>query len=316
MPNQFKLKQKKMFELYEQQKYPEVNAIVAEMMKEFPGKRGLLYNVAYCVQSATGNSERALELMEEAADKGYWSDPDQLITDNDLKPLWNEPRFKSVAERFRLLAKEYSKSNPARLEVLKPDGFNPGDRHAVPLIIALHGNTQSIEDSRNDWGFMAKKGWLVALPQSSQASMEGAFVWNNFETAIPEIKEHFKELTKNYDIDSERIIIAGFSMGGALAASICFNQVIPCNKFILMGPYIQNASVFAESLEVLGRKDGHGYILVGENDTGCLQGSKDLAALCKEHRVECELDVIPGIGHEFPDNFQTLVSNALARFDR
>ncbi len=313
MSDGFSKKLNELFSLYEKKKYQEAHNLALSLMSEYHRKMGLLYNVAYCTQGVMGNTERAIELMSEAADKGYWSDPEQLLKDDDLKAVREDNRFLTVLERFRVLAVQYAKDHGAKLEILKPESAKPETTESFPLIIALHGNTQTIEDSRKNWSFMTKKGWIVALPQSSQASMEGSYVWNNFEIATPELKSFFEEITGNYNIDKNRVVIAGFSMGGALAADICLKNEISCNKFILMGPYIQDVSVYADEISELGRRKGQGYIVVGENDAECIQGSKELAALCKAHGVECIIDVIPGIGHEFPDDFSDLVSKAMEK---
>lgn len=311
MSDGFNKKLKELFSLYEKKKYLETCNLALSLMGEYNRKMGLLYNVAYCTQSLMGNTDRAIELLTEAADHGYWSDPDQLLKDDDLKSVREDARFQTVVERFRTLSVQYAKDHGARMEILEPEDYKPGNTGSVPLIIALHGNTQSADDSREDWSFMTRKGWIVALPQSSQASMEGSYVWNNFEIATPELKSFFKEILSRYNIDSNRIVIAGFSMGGALAADICLKNEIPGGKFILMGPYIADVSVYTGLVDELGKRNGQGYIVVGENDADCIQGSKELAVICKEHHVECIIDIVPGIGHEFPDHFPDLVSKAM-----
>ena len=306
---------KEIYGLYEGKNFQAAYDMAVSLLNETDRKKAILYNVAYCAQSAMGNSERALDLMEEAAEKGHWTNPDQLVEDPDLAPLRENSRFQEITKRFDEASREYSQSLVAKLEVLEPEGFNADRVGEVPVIIALHGNTQSIEDSRENWKFMAKKGWLVALPQSSQAMMEGAFIWNNFQEAIPELKSFYKQLKEKYNIDSKRVVIAGFSMGGALAADLCIRDQIPGGKFILMGPYIRDVSIYADILKDLAKRNGQGYVVVGEKDEECLPASRELVSMCNEHGVKCLLDVIPRIGHEFPEKFPDLVSKAMDKLD-
>lgn len=308
---EFRNKEKKIIELYSQKKFKDAYSIIEEMIKKYPAKAGVLYNYAYSVKNLTGDTDGALALMEEAAEKGYWADPKQLVEDPDLQNLRHNPRFKEILNRYSNLAAEGRKNQKPILKILEPSNDAANSSEPLPLVIALHGNNQSAEDAIEDWKFMTEKGWIVALPQSSQVSMPDAYVWNDFSMAIPEIKAHYDAIRKKYKIDEDRLIIAGFSMGGALSAKLCFEQIIPCRRFILMGPYLKNPSELESAVRSFSNRKGKGYILVGENDSECIGGAKELFDMLRDNGTECVIDIIPGLAHEYPDNFQEMVGRNL-----
>jgi len=308
---EFQEKEKQILNLYSQKRYGEALATANELLRNNPGKEGILYYYAYCIQNLMGDREEALALMEEAVQNGYWADPKQLQEEPDLQSLRGDARFKAVVKKNSDLAEECRIKSKPVLKILEPSDYNPGSSQPLPLIIALHGNNQSAEDAIEEWKFMADKGWLVATPQSSQEVLSGAYVWNDFMISIPEIKAHLEYIHEKYSIDDEKSIIAGFSMGGALAAKLCLGQIIPFKKFILMGPYLDNPSELETPVQTFSSEKGRGYLIVGENDSECLEGTKQLYRMLEGNGIGCRIDIIPGIAHEYPENFQQLVERNL-----
>ncbi len=302
MSTEFGRKEKVLFSLYGSKEYEEAFSMAERLIKEYPSKGSILYNYAYSIKSLMGDADGALRLMEEAVEKGYWSDPKRLEADSDLKSLQGDTRFTHVLELNAKLAEEGRKKASPVLKIIEPEAGGKAEK-PLPLLIALHGNTQSAEDAAEEWKFMAEKGWLVGVPQSSQELIAGGYVWNDFIKAIPEVKSHLEQIEKNHNIDKGKIVVAGFSMGGALAAKMCIEQLIPCRKFILVGPYIKEPSGFAPAIRAFAPGGGRGYVLVGENDSECLDGARNLYELLKSNGVDCRLNVLKNLAHEYPDDF-------------
>jgi poly(hydroxyalkanoate) depolymerase family esterase len=138
-----------------------------------------------------------------------------------------QPQAESVPEGARFLSLSFTNAagtRPYRLYV--PSGYRVG--HAVPLIVMLHGCTQSTEDfaagTRMNEAAEAAT-CLVAYPaQISRANAQKC--WNWFATADQQrdagepsiIAGITREIIAGYAVDARRIYVAGLSAGGAAAA--------------------------------------------------------------------------------------------------
>lgn len=311
MSTEFHRREKVLIDLYNRKEYGEAFSMVEQLIREFPSKAGILYNYAYCIRNLMGDSDGALKLMEMAIQKGFWSDPSQLEADNDLKNLHDDPRFRKMLGLNASLAEESRKNSSPKLKIIEPASKTGKSDDPLPLIIALHGNMQSVEDAAEEWKFMAEKGWIVALPQSSQEGISGGYIWTDFSVAIPELKRHYGQIAENHKIDTERLVVAGFSMGGALAAQVCLDQHIPCRKFILVGPYIKAPADLEEPIKKFAKGGGRGYVLVGEKDTECIDGAKKLTVLLKANGVACGIHILENLAHEYPDGFESYAEEML-----
>jgi poly(hydroxyalkanoate) depolymerase family esterase len=110
-------------------------------------------------------------------------------------------------------------------ELYVPSSYKPGT--AMPLVVALHGCTQTADSYRQLSGWDAEgesKGFIVLFPQQS-SSRNSEECWNWFEQADMErgsgepliITGMVTAAEKKYSVDSQRVYVAGFSAGAAMA---------------------------------------------------------------------------------------------------
>lgn len=106
-----------------------------------------------------------------------------------------------------------------------PDGYSPGTD--APLVMMLHGCTQSGDGFATSTGMNAladQEGFLVAYPQQP-SSANSSQCWNWFETSHQSrgfgepasLAGVVADIEGSYSIDSDRVFVAGFSAGGAMA---------------------------------------------------------------------------------------------------
>lgn len=140
------------------------------------------------------------------------------------------PRTARVAparpERF--LRDHYACSHGARDYLLYVPEGRPRARQ--PLILMLHGCHQDAEDFANGTRMnrhAQEHGCYVLYPEQS-AQANGARCWNWYEAAHQQrelgepaiIAELTRHLLTQHRIDAERVYVAGFSAGGAMAATL------------------------------------------------------------------------------------------------
>jgi poly(hydroxyalkanoate) depolymerase family esterase len=100
-------------------------------------------------------------------------------------------------------------------------------RTPMPLVVALHGCTQTADVYRQLSGWDAKaenKGFIVLFPQQS-SSRNPEDCWNWFQPADMQrgsgepsiIDGMVTTVEHHYSVDTHRVYVAGFSAGGAMA---------------------------------------------------------------------------------------------------
>jgi poly(hydroxyalkanoate) depolymerase family esterase len=111
-------------------------------------------------------------------------------------------------------------------ELYIPSTYNPAT--PVPLVVALHGCTQSADQFRllTRWDALAEaKGFIVVFPQQD-ASANQFKCWNFFQDAHMHrsagepmlIAAVTSFVERNYAVDPHRIYATGLSAGGAMAS--------------------------------------------------------------------------------------------------
>jgi dienelactone hydrolase len=293
-------------QLYNAQKYTEALDLVTREFPNFPEETHRLYIWRACFESLTGQTQQALDSLEEAVEAGYWYNKQQLREDADLDPLQGLPRFERLVEIcLERQAAAQAKAAPT-LTLLEPTGSPPW-----PLLLALHGNNSQAKAAAEKWGAATSLGWLVALPGSSQVGGPDAYVWNDWEWATDEIQRHCAALSERFSLEADRTVLGGFSMGGGLAAWLALTGAIKAKGFVLVGPWVPDMDKLVPLTEKDEARELRGHIMVGEADEDCYEISLSLAGHLQRHGVPCDLEVVPGLAHDYPPDFEVVLARAL-----
>ncbi|MGF1554019.1 MAG: alpha/beta hydrolase family esterase [Paracoccaceae bacterium] len=143
--------------------------------------------------------------------------PSRLAGPRPVPPL--APSFEAASFEGATGGRDYRLYLPTR-----PQG------RRLPLVVMLHGCGQTAEDFAAATAMNARAeagGWIVAYPeQTRRANAQGC--WNWFrpehqrrgagEAAI--LAELTRSLAETHPVDSARVFVAGFSAGGAAAATL------------------------------------------------------------------------------------------------
>lgn len=282
--------------------------------ENFPEQAPYIYYLRSCMAARIGEPELALQILQEALNKGIWYGETLLRESPSWQTLQGLPAFEDMVK----ICKEHQLEAETGPEVFvqEPTG---GASQPYPLCLALHGNGDNGRASLTGWLPITEQGWLLAAIQSSQLMMTGGgHIWNNQALALREIEEQYKALRSRYAINSEKIIVAGFSMGGETALRLALTGPIPVKGFILLGPggpTIDEPELWLPLLEEYRQNPAglRGYIFMGEQDTDIEPAAiTTLAELLNSHNIPCELEKLPGLRHEYPPDFGPGIQRALA----
>ena len=291
--------------------YAESLELLQRESGRFPDREQATYYWRMRLAVRINNLALALQFFRELLEHGYSLPPHWLREDENLKPLQGLPEYEDLVAVCQLKFAELQANAKPEMLIMHPDGGVSTSSQPRSLLLALHGNAGNLSGTLGPWRGVVDQGWLLVLPQSSQAIDENAFVWDDWDKAAAEIQEHYVSLTHRYAI-GERVIVGGFSMGGGLAIWLTLSRIIRAHGFVVLAPYVPDIEKLEPLLE-RARADGvHGYIIVGERDNGCLEIAHKLNALLNVNGIPCQLELRPGLGHTYPPDFDQSLEKALA----
>ncbi len=300
-------------DLYRNQSFAEALELLTREGGRFPEQAPTISYLRSCMAARVEQPELAIQVLRDALDQGFWYGEQIMRASPSWQPLQGRPDFEELVERFKE-RQEAADVRPQRF-IMEPAGGCRADR-PCPLFIALHGNGDNGTTALNGWRPATDAGWLLAALQSSQAGMSDAYIWDDQDTARREIAEHYTALCQQYAVDVDRVVVAGFSMGGETALRMVLSGVVPARGFVLLGPGGPTIDTPEAWLPLIGQgaaRGLRGFVLLGEQDAGVPHDSiRTLVELLNTHGVPCELELLPNLGHQYPDDIAPQLSRALA----
>jgi predicted esterase len=295
--------------LYNQGAYVEALDLLEREATRFP-QQGLMYHWRMCLAARANDPDKALGAFQEALSRGYWYPARLLRDDEDLQSLQGLPRFEEmVAVSLERMAKA-ELSSTSQLLVIPPEGMAASP---APLLIGLHGNSQSAQIAAEDWHTLHKRGWTLALPQSSQLLTADAYMWDDFARGASEVERLCGELVGNQSVDPTRILLGGFSAGGGLAIQLAISGTLNARGFLVIGPYLRDLEVLSPYFATARNRGIRGYIVMGLEEPA--EGQELMlrtAALLKDNGIPCEIERHAKLGHAFPPDFDATLQKALS----
>jgi predicted esterase len=306
----FSILQEQLMELYNAKEYSRAFELVEQEKASFPDHSREIAYWRLCMHARLGKPAEALYIFRKALDRGEWFPLKWLKDDPDLASLQQLPEFQEMAEICLQRLKEAQANAQPELLVRKPEA----QQEAFPLLIAMHGNTGNMHNTVEYWSNVITHNWLLAVPQSSQIVGQDAFVWDEREIGINEIRKHLTKLSREYSIDPGRVVLGGFSMGGGQAIWMALHQSIKMRGFVVLGPYLREAELEALPALLASQKPAglRGSILVGDKDTECLKISRKVVEIMQEYDLPCEIEIRPNLDHSYPADFAEYVLKGLA----
>ena len=306
---------------YREKKYSDALNVALEAFNESPKNKAHTTFWIVCLESRLGNLDRALQALHEGLKEGVWW-PEVALQDSDLDPLRARPEFSLILAECQRLKEKSAKTATPELLVKSPTGVSRSKKW--PVIMVLHQRYGNRPDQTiNEWSSILRNGVGLAVPWSSQVYAPDGRCWDNLDTAEKDMRWAYAELKKHPGIDLNRLVLAGFSQGAALATYLTLKREFPCKGFVAVGPsdWVVPESkpaverdrpgpAYASFIQASNAKGFRAQIFVGENDP-FLSKIEYLKDEMIHRGLECRWSVEPEIGHEYPHSFDRKLAESL-----
>jgi predicted esterase len=175
-------------------------------------------------------------------------------------------------------------------------------------LIALHGRNGNQQSNLEYWKVACEKGWLVLSPQSTQPLFSGSFCWDDETQGLEDLRYYYKQISQEYQIDLQRIMIAGFSQGSGMAICAALSGTVGAQGFIGVGTFLADPSSLTSLVSNMPAV--RGYFVTGEKDN-TLDKTRAIQKILKENQIPFDEEVHPDLGHEFPSDFEKSFDSAI-----
>jgi hypothetical protein len=299
----------RVFALYSDGHYEELRALLDGAVERFPNGRSRITYWQACVDSLLGEPERALDRLRRGADEGmFWPD-NSLTTDPDLTAARALDGYDQMMETVGRSAERANSGRPEKPEVLL---FAPESGPVRGLLIGLHMYARSAAESVPQWRPATEEGLVVAVPESTQIGGDGEPAWADPAVTARDVLLAREEALNRHRDAAAATIIGGASQGGGRAAAIALTgDPFSCRGLVAVVSAYPDVPDVAGAAQDAAARGLRAYLLTGDRDTTRDQ-VEHLYADLLAGGVLAKQEVVPDLGHEFPDDFPERLRRAIA----
>ncbi len=299
--------------LLEEEKFEEALALVEQTASKLQGREFEVSDLTMNILFEAGRTEEALSVWEKGLEEGFFyfviprSDTFDGVRRND--------RFRKLVARNNQLREIAQSESKPKYKVIKPASYSP--EASYPLVMIIHGGNQSIVKAMDRWDPTAIGGdVIIAYVQSSRRADTKSYRWDlggvdiySVPTAQDEVLGLYQEIVGAYAVDTGQVTLAGFSQGGNLALFMAAEGTIPAKGFIAGCP-ATSTPVPLETARAAAARGIRGTIFVGAEDWTAASAETTVSNF-EEAGNPVNHIVMEDKGHEFPDNFDEVLREAV-----
>jgi predicted esterase len=223
-----------------------------------------------------------------------------LLEDPAVAPVLADPACREVVDeaRRRVAARDL------RPQVLSGPAPGPG---VHPLLLVLHGATGNAAETLPHWLPATSLGYAVAAGQASQPASAAGFCWDPPRERTGQDLDAIAAALPAHG----RVVMAGFSQGAWVALNAALRGTpLPAAGVVMVGAFVPRPlrlDPAARRLRVA--------VLCGSDDPFA-ERMDELRTRLTEHGHHVALEMVPGLGHSYPDDFATRLPKLLKAASR
>jgi hypothetical protein len=226
----------------------------------------------------------------------------------DYRDFINNPEFIRLARIDWQIEDSLNQLSHMKYEIVLPTNYSVDKKY--PLLFVFHGNSRNIQNEKGIWtSNTTKDKFIVVFVQSYIYLTPHYYRWeDNDEKTNKEFKEIYEQIINKYPVAKNKVIFSAMSAGGSIALAYAFNQFVPVYGLVLNCPVVPDVSdnlikKFVDENKKIG-------IITGEKDFA-LNNQKDLINKVDKLGGNNRITINPGLGHEYANDFSTLLDKYL-----
>lgn len=290
---EFRSVTRQVFDLYEKERFDEALEFVEAARSDHPEQDGRLTFWRACLLGVSGRPSEALKSLERGLERGRWWAPD-MLADSDLDSVRSLPGWGDLLRRCEEANAEFMEQHHPESQVR-----NARTMEAAGTLITLHGAGADPVDYADRWGNAVPDAWTVVTPVGTVPLSETQWAWPH-ENPTNAVTDQLDSLEF-----PRPVVLAGYSQGGGVAASLAWDGLLEVVGLILVAP-----SLSQERWDPQSHVRVPTYIVVGEHDR-YLPRCLALQERMQEAEARVLVDQRPGLGHTEPEDLPKTVTTAL-----
>lgn len=297
----------KMIEYFQKGEFQQARDLIEGEGGNFPASRPMVDYWRMCASARLDDRSRVFEIARNFHADGLWYGEMMWRMTPSFKALQGDAEFERLVAESQELQEQDVQEDPVLLKLM-PEQVST----KTPLMIALHGNQSTATNTLPFWRGAVNAGFLLVVPQSTQPIFKGAFIWDDLNTSFGQIKLVYSSLKEEF---SNRLVLAGHSMGGLVAIQMALTGELPAHGLIANGPALpfENAPEELEKAFSSAKERGlRAYFIMGEKDIDIEQDA--IRAFVEKMRsagISCELEIVPGATHDYNPAYDEALKRAL-----
>jgi len=299
--------------LLDQDKFDEALALIERLAPELQGREFEISDLTMKILFGAGHVDEAMTVWGKGLEEGffYFIVPRSATYD----AVRRSDRFKETLARNNGLREKANRESKPEFKVITPASYSPDGSY--PLVMVIHGGNQSIVKALDTWDpEVIGDDLIIAYVQSSMRSDTKSYRWDlggvdiyQLPTAQNEVLGLYQEIVGKYAVDTAQVTLAGFSQGGNLSLIMAVEGTIPAKGFFSGCPATRS-SIPLEIAKAAAMRGVQGTIFVGSEDWTAAPTETTVANL-KEAGLSVDFIVMEGKGHEYPENFDEVLREAV-----
>lgn len=300
----FAATRRRLFALYGDGEYANALRLAETAAADFPDHEDQTTYWTACLQALLGDDERALAILEDGRARGLWWPPEMLEGDPDLASVRAEDCFRAIVTGSAGARASMTADLPTEPLIVPPDAA-PVDA----VVVLIHGRGETVEEIAERWRSASRRAMLIA-PRSTQPFGMRTVCWDDAQRAEADVLTGVNAAMAQTQTSGIPVVTAGFSQGAGLAVVVAARRRLPGVVGV-----IGVAPSAGWALDLLGSDaiDGHGLrgeLLLGDQDPR-RDDCERLAQRLRDAGVEVRAEVIEGLGHDYPPDFEDRLPEVL-----